>query len=448
MVKRVIFWSPLPVFCEGEIGMKQVMTGLHYLMNVKGQKNKDVAEILGISTQAVSLWTKKGTIPKKHLERLANHYKVSQEYLVNPLTADTISVIKKDATPMMEITHNGLATYGDFNVVLQPTSDKVARTNFKNTIRQLRDVEEFAEYVKAEELADLRAIFPEGKCAVWGVKSGANDATKKQYDKLELGDFVLFYQDKHFYNRAIVAYKLHSPGLSEHLWGDPIFEHVYILQDIHPYNLSVVRFNEVVYGKSEDFPVMGFRVLSHEQSLQVIDAFDLEGEYVDSHAAILEASSEKRSREEILKALLALENNKELNRDTKRKYRVEQSLLREFLFNGEKAVVCGCCQTKLSPDFIATAHIKKRSHCSNEEKLDVNVVMPLCYLGCDMLFEKGLLVVDSSGYFRRTDMMDNAVPYEGRVDALLGEYDNKFCSYWKEETAPYFEWHYNHHVMK
>ncbi|HDR7670373.1 TPA: hypothetical protein QCX97_004283 [Bacillus wiedmannii] len=194
--------------------------------------------------------------------------------------------------------------------------------------------------------------------------------------------------------------------------------------------------------------MMGFHVLSREQSLQVIDAFDLEGEYIDSHAAILKVFSEKRSREEILKALLALENNKELNRDTRRKYRVEQSLLREFLFNGEKEVVCACCQTKLSPAFIATAHIKKRSYCSNEEKLDINVVMPLCYLGCDMLFEKGLLVVDSSGYFRRTDMMDNTVPYEGRVGALLREYDSKFCPYWKEETEPYFEWHYNHNVMK
>lgn len=62
-------------------------------------KNKDIAKILGISTQAVSLWTKKGTIPKKHLERLANHYKVSQEYLANPLTADTISVIEKMQHP-------------------------------------------------------------------------------------------------------------------------------------------------------------------------------------------------------------------------------------------------------------------------------------------------------------------------------------------------------------
>ncbi len=97
--------------------MTEIMTGLRYLMNVKRQKNKDIAKILGISTQAVSLWTKKGTIPKKHLERLANHYKVSQEYLVNPLTADTISVIEKDATPMMQIVHNGLNMYGDFNIV-------------------------------------------------------------------------------------------------------------------------------------------------------------------------------------------------------------------------------------------------------------------------------------------------------------------------------------------
>lgn len=424
------------------------MTGLRYLMNIKGQKNKDIAEILGISTQAVALWTKKGTIPKKHLERLANHYKVSQEYLMNPLTADTISVIEKDATPVMEIAHSGLAMYGDFNVVLQPTSDKVARTNYKNTVRQLIDVEEFADYVKAEELVDLRTIFPKGKCAVWGVKSGANDATKKQYEKLELGDFVLFYQDKHFYNRAIVAYKIHSPKLSEYLWQNPIFQHIYLLRDVHPYNLSVVRFNEVVYGKSEDFPVMGFRVLNREQSLQVIDAFDLEGDYLDTPTPASEVSGEKHSREDILKALLALENNKELDRDTKRKYRVEQSLLRELLFNGEEEVECVCCQTKLSPKFFATAHIKKRSHCSNEEKLDVNVIMPLCYLGCDMLFEKGLLVVDSLGHFQRTDTMGKAVPYEGRLGTLLAKYDKKFCSYWKEETAPYFEWHYNHHVMK
>ncbi|WIG25006.1 hypothetical protein [Bacillus toyonensis] len=423
--------------------MTEIMTGLRYLMNVKGQKNKDIAKILDISTQAVSLWTKKGTIPKKHLERLANHYKVSQEYLVNPLTADTISVIEKDATPMMQIVHNGLNMYGDFNVVLQPTSDKIARTNYENTVRKLRNIEEFSEYVKINELTDLHTIFPEGQCAVWGVKSGTNDTTKKQYDKLNLGDFVLFYQDKHFYNRAIVAYKIHSPKLSEYLWGTSIFEHIYFLQDVQPYNLSVVRFNEIVYGKSEDFPVMAFRVLNREQSLQIIDAFDIEADYSPT-----KLTDRKQSREDILKALLNLENNKELDRDTKRKYRIEQSLLREFLFNGKEEVTCACCQTKLSPEFFATAHIKKRSHCSTEEKLDVNVVMPLCYLGCDMLFEKGLLVVNSHGHFQRTDVINKKVPYEGRLGTLLAKYDQRPCSYWNKETAQYYQWHYKHHIMK
>ncbi|WP_141521173.1 hypothetical protein [Bacillus toyonensis] len=203
-------------------------------------------------------------------------------------------------------------------------------SSYKNTVRQLRNVEEFAERVKAEELVDLRTIFPEGQCAVLGVKSGANDAMKKQYDKLEFSDFVLFYQDKHFYSRAIVAYKINSSKLSEYLWGNSIFQHIYLLRDVHPYNLSVARFNEVVYGKSEDFPVMSFRVLSREQSLQVIDAFNLEGDYLDSPVPAVEVSSERHSREDILRALLALENNKDLNRAAKRKYRVEQGLLREF----------------------------------------------------------------------------------------------------------------------
>lgn len=423
------------------------MTGLHYLMNMKGQKNKEIAQILGISTQAVALWTKNGKIPKKHLERLANHYKVSQEYLVKPVTADTISVIEKESTPVMEIAHSGLTSYGDFNIVLQPTSDKVARTNYKNTIQKLCDLEKFVDYIREEEMQDLREIFPEGQCAVWGVKSGSNDMTKKQYDKLEIGDFVLFYQDKHFYSRAIVAYKVHSSKLSEYLWGNPIFEHIYMLRDFNSYNLSVLRFNEVVYGKREDFPVMGFRVLNREQSLQAIDVFDIEDDYLDTPIPMVEKKVKNRSREDILKALLNLENNKELEREAKRKYRVEQSLLREFLFVGEKEVVCGCCETKLSPEFLATAHIKKRSHCSDEEKLDVNVVMPLCYLGCDILFEKGLLVVNGDGYFQRTDIIRKERHYEGRLGELLEKYNGRLCSYWKAETASYFEWHYKHHVI-
>lgn len=32
---------------------------------------------------------------------------------------------------------------------------------------------------------------------------------------------------------------------------------------------------------------------------------------------------------------------------------------------------------------------------------------------------KGPLVVDSSGHLRHTDMIDNAIPYERRLGALL-----------------------------
>lgn len=92
---------------------------------------------------------------------------------------------------------------------------------------------------------------------------------------------------------------------------------------------------------------MAFRVLNREQSLQIIDALDIEADYSPT-----KLTDRKQSREDILKALLNLENNKELDRDTKRKYRIEQSLLREFLFNGKNEVICACRQTKLSPEFL------------------------------------------------------------------------------------------------
>ena len=40
------------------------------------------------------------------------------------------------------------------------------------------------------------------------------------------------------------------------------------------------------------------------------------------------------------------------------------------------------------------SHIKKRRHCTNEEQVNRNVVMPMCKFGCDELFERGYIYVE------------------------------------------------------
>lgn len=55
---------------------------------------------------------------------------------------------------------------------------------------------------------------------------------------------------------------------------------------------------------------------------------------------------------------------------------------------------CGICNKEYPINLLITAHIKKQTHCTFEEKLDYkNIVMPMCKMGCDDLYEKGYIFI-------------------------------------------------------
>jgi hypothetical protein len=83
------------------------------------------------------------------------------------------------------------------------------------------------------------------------------------------------------------------------------------------------------------------------------------------------------------------------------------------------------------------AHIKPRSECLRKERLDVkNIVFGLCLLGCDALYERGLLVIGSEGEIRTSDASNSTALLK-----VLRALRRRKCTAWKLESAPYFAWH-------
>jgi hypothetical protein len=142
----------------------------------------------------------------------------------------------------------------------------------------------------------------------------------------------------------------------------------------------------------------------------------------------------RRDQAAVARALEALEQIDE-SRTTKR--RAEQSLLREYVLNGEIGD-CALCGRTFPIQFLVVAHIKKRSECTEEEKRDFdNVVMPNCKFGCDELFERGYVGVNATGQIIVSDHAPKSGPVHAYIDQWLQE---RQCVFWNTHpgTHDYF----------
>ncbi|QEG24775.1 hypothetical protein [Mariniblastus fucicola] len=73
--------------------------------------------------------------------------------------------------------------------------------------------------------------------------------------------------------------------------------------------------------------------------------------------------------------------------------RREQDLLGKWIFADNERECCGLCGKEFERAALRTAHKKKRSECSESERIDPYVVMPICLFGCDYLYERKLVTV-------------------------------------------------------
>lgn len=73
------------------------MIGLEYILNLYNMQHQELAEKLGIRKQNINLWIKqKQNLSKKHLPKLAEIFKIPQEYFEKELTDVDKLIIQKE----------------------------------------------------------------------------------------------------------------------------------------------------------------------------------------------------------------------------------------------------------------------------------------------------------------------------------------------------------------
>ena len=117
--------------------------------------------------------------------------------------------------------------------------------------------------------------------------------------------------------------------------------------------------------------------------------------------------------------------------------RVEQSYLRRLLFGEADDATCSVCRRRLPVGLLVAAHIKPRSVCSRSERLDCDkIVFSLCLLGCDALYERGLVGVGEKGR-----LLISTIHSSREIKAVLRPFKGRKCEAWNPATAKYFRWH-------
>lgn len=99
--------------------------------------------------------------------------------------------------------------------------------------------------------------------------------------------------------------------------------------------------------------------------------------------------------------------------------RREQHILQEWLFKGKTHENCAICGKDFNVQTLVTAHKKPRTDCNDAERLDPYIVMPVCVMGCDYLFENMYIYIDGAEIKRGLPLL-NARAESGFIEDLVG----------------------------
>jgi hypothetical protein len=319
------------------------------------------------------------------------------------------------------------------NIIIQPTGNKDAEAHYENTVKNPVDITKIGQFVEKDVFTKLQSMYKNGKVPVWGVTPAKNKSNITQWKKIQKGDIALFAANKRFFASAVVTIKIHNKDLALELWGEDgngqTWEYIYFLDEIREQNIGYDSLNKLVGFKNYD--MRRFMVIDYHRGSDFIENFDLMS---DVHSPVVSIGDYE-------KAVRAFDPNKPLDSKGTSYKRIEQGFLRDVLFGEKQYGICGICGDEYPVSFLVAAHIKKRSKCTHEEKLDFqNIVMPMCKFGCDDLFEKGYISV-----LEGKIIANNRKIISPALHNYLQRLKDTECLYWNENTSEYFKWHYNYH---
>lgn len=146
----------------------------------------------------------------------------------------------------------------------------VDHQHFKESIEQGKPAKEVLNYLQGEERVKVERIANDGLVRYWGSIPGESNI--RNFEKLKPGDQILCYRSGKYIALATVAFKVVSPSLAKHTWGETelgtTWELIYFFSTVSFFEIDSVEINQTL-GYA-DGPVMGFNAISEEKVKEFI----------------------------------------------------------------------------------------------------------------------------------------------------------------------------------
>ncbi|WP_336158757.1 hypothetical protein [Amycolatopsis sp. VC5-11] len=321
-------------------------------------------------------------------------------------------------------------------IALQPAArnDRDVAQHYHDTIDTRVRFTDHADVIDAPVLAALHEVFPDGTAQFWGATPGVSGTNIGKWEKLAPGDAVFFYGQKRIYLAGHIALPFRNRALAERLWGFDAngltWELMFALVNLREVTLPIEEIRAAL-GWSDNAFVQGFTVVKGDQANDLAELVNL----LDTGNLLVACEAFTRR----VRATTAPDGPTDGTRTAS--WRREHPLLKKRLVElaGD---TCGLCGKHIPAAFLVGAHIKKRAHCTEEERKDFdNVGMLACVLGCDSLFERGYISVGESGEILVSDIVaESPTVAEFVRDRLEG----RSSTWWNTERDKYYAWHRQH----
>lgn len=317
------------------------------------------------------------------------------------------------------------------NIVLQPCWNKGSREHYNDTIINRVSLEQIKPYINKNEHNELEKIYPSWDCSIWWVTPSSSNVTK--WSRIKRWDVTLFSRSWWVFASGVTTYKLHNKVLAAMLWNinstGETWEYIYFLDEIKNHNIPYIKLNQSIWY-ADNYVIQWFNVLDDEKSEKALRDFDLGTEIY----------FEEIPKDKFIDANIKLDNLKETDKLIQSYSRTEQWYLKKNLLWDSTNARCACCKNEFPISYLITAHIKKRSECNRQERLDTNIVMPMCLFWCDELYEKGYISV-KDGIF----VSLNKKPVTSFIDEYIWKIIWNNCEYYNKDRRKYFDWHLDYH---
>lgn len=222
--------------------------------------------------------------------------------------------------------------------------------------------------------------------------------------------------------------------------------------DVYPHRIGLTVLGESFGVELDDFGEEFWEACRKSGCAQgapyVVDSeWDLEtyAKYVARMVGGTEGEETSMTAEKVLKEIASFDEHSPFDQLTTATRRIEAEVLRRRLVGEASTYTCDLCGREVPTRLIVAAHIKRRSECSNAERGDPNVVMGNCLLGCDILYELGVVTVGPDGIIGQGT--GSSFPgYDYSPSSSLGQatvaLKGKKCRAFAPATKAYFDWHF------